>query len=237
MVMKKSLLFFIVLLAVRSVFSQTVIDYSRFAGTKINVSLTNRLNEPYFKSYGSSFTEEYVKLNQLDGNRFTGGPEQILYKVYTAASVKELKQIFNKDANVDLKSFKATAPLTDTSRNFIILRHKLTLTVEQQELCIIKYTQFIDSTAVKNYTLQVIGRNGNWKGTKLSEYSDIEYALLNITSEEFWSLSKKTKLDEDDKAIAPTIISAVKDDEGILNLSKLARVIRERREQGKAAIE
>jgi hypothetical protein len=166
-----------------------------------------------------------------------GGSEEILCTVYTSAAEKELKPYFQKGLKPDMKVYKEPIPgIADTSRNFLLLRHKLTLNAGKDELAIIRYTQYIDSVAGKEYTIQVLRQGNQRKIAKLAEYQDVDFVMLSVSTDEFWSLHKKDKLDEHDKAIPHDIISKVKDDGGVLNLTKLAAVIRERKKQGKGAV-
>jgi hypothetical protein len=54
-----------------------------------------------------------------------------------------------------------------------------------------------------------------------------------ISTEDFWSLHKKNPLDENDKPLPADILRRVKDSDGILNLTKLANLIREQEKKGR----
>jgi hypothetical protein len=209
-----------------------VVDYSRFSGIKVKSNFTVRLETPYFKSYGAPGFQEYVKINLFNATSFAEGPESIVWALYTANSDQALKRLFKQGSKIELRSFKRPSRAIDTARNFLVLRHKLTFNMSEGELSIIKYTQFADSLAVSDFAIQVLRTNERFQGVKLDEYRDIEFALLNISAEEFWALHRREQ-QQPNKIISETVLSQVKDEEGVLNLSKLSDIIQERVRQGK----
>ena len=104
--------------------------------------------------------------------------------------------------------------------------------MSEGELSIIKYTQFADSLAVSDFAIQVLRTNERFQGVRLDKYRDIEFALLHISAEEFWALHRREQ-QQPNKIISETVLSQVKDEEGVLNLSKLSDIIQERVRQGK----
>ncbi len=226
--MNEKLLIFLLFGFCKIGYCQTT-NYSNFKGVNVKVQLTNRIEAPYFKQYGNPFKKEYIKMTAFNRFNFSDTPEEILFNVYTSSSDNQLKRSFAKNTKIDLTSFKQTSNLSDSLKDFLVLRHKLTFNLNDQELAIIKYTQYKDSVALGDYSIQVLGNKKIWQGVKLKEFSEIEFAVLSITADEFWSFHKKGKLDENDKYIAPEILEKVKDEDGVLNLSKLASFIRERK--------
>jgi hypothetical protein len=234
----RTLLFIFLLSSCLKIGYAQEVDYSKFQGTKVKCGLNSKLDKPYFKEYGQSYFGQYLKINQFSGAKLKDSPEEILVNVYQSKSDSELKKHFTKNAKADAKLYKRQLTISeDTAKNFLILRHKLTFSINNStELVIIKYTQFVDSVSVQDYTIQAIGENAKWKGIRVEEYNDMELVVANVTAKEFWSLNKRAKLDKDDAPISEKVLSQVKDEEGVLNLSKLAAVIRERKKNGKKEI-
>lgn len=217
--------------------AQDATDYSKFKGTKVKSQMTARVDAPFFKSYGSEYFKHFVKMNVANRNVFTGGPEEILFMVYKATSDKELKAVAGRKTKVDVKSYKQTfTPAPDTARNFLLLRHKLTFAAKENEVAMIKYTEYVDSAATRDYLIVLRNEKKQWLIAATNEFADVAFVVLSVTSGEFMSLHKKDMLTADDEPVAQDVIARIKDDDGVLNLSKLATVIRERKSQGKSSV-
>jgi hypothetical protein len=234
----RTLFFCSVLIVITKVGHAQEVDYSKFQGAKVKCGLNSKLDQPYFKEYGQSYFGQYLKVNQFSVAKLKDSPEEILMNVYQSKSDSELKKHFTKNTKDDVKQYKRQLIISeDTSKNFLILKHKLTFTINNStELVIIKYTQYVDSIATQDFTMQVIGETNKWKATKIDDYNDIEYAIANVSSKEFWSLNKRAKLDKDDAPISEKVLSQVKDEEGVLNLTKLSALIRERKKSGRREV-
>lgn len=237
MVGKLSNICFVLVIVSMSVFAQSEIDYDKFDGVKVKSHMNSRINSPYFKAYINYKLEENVKITALNSEKFKSSPEEILYKVYVSGSLKALRSNFYKQTQVDVKQYKQGLVVSqDTSKNFLLLRHKLTMLDGDREFVIIKYTQFVDSISVKDYTIQTLNNANKWLGVKLDKYSDAEFVMLNITAQEFWALNKGLQIDASEQLIPAQVLIQVKDNDGALNLSKLATYMRKRKAQGRVEL-
>lgn len=226
---------FILVNAVAS--AQSSVDYSKFKGVNVRASMEARLDKPYFKRYGNPGRSEYVVVNVNTPSGNPDEPEYTLWQIFRATSNDAAKQYLTNGYKPASKRYKNAFNLNaDTTRNFIVLRHKLTFSIgDQQELAVIKYTQFVDSVRVGDFSMQVmLAADKKWKATDQKKYSDVEYAIANITEAYFWSLSKKAKLAESDKPVEQAVLTSIKDDEGYLNLTKLAQYIRQQTKGNKS---
>ena len=203
------------------------INYSKFKGKKFESNLDVRLQEPYFKEYGLPFFNRYDKIHFLSGNKYANTPEGIIFEIYIAANKKEFKDIFYTN-DVKWKKYKNELSVSggDTSKNFLILRHRLSFNDNNRKVFIIKYSQFEDSTLVGNYSVQIMGYSGSYMAINDDKYQDIGLTIKSLTSDQFWSLYNNEELDENDYFIAASIRKQVKDIDGTLNLVKLANYIK-----------
>ncbi len=221
-------------LCLNNAFSQDI-DYSEFKGESFKAGIDVRLDKPYFKEYGYPVLDQYILLPTNNREELQGKPECVLNDIILSASGVLNYFLDNVDSKVD--DYKRPVDLLNTA-NFFLLRHKLSFTRNGNEIAVIKYTQFIDSIAIQDFSIQCIRyeNEDSWKGMKNKDINHIEYALLNITAGEFWSLIKSRELDENDVPVPEELRQELKDDEGVLNLYKLSAYLRERQSKGKKGL-
>jgi len=226
----------LILLIFKIGFSQQI-NYSKFQGEKFSFSINDKLNKPYFREYGSP-NLEYVKIYNSNSSKLRGTPEEILNKIYSSRNVEDLNKQFKPSSRVNYTNYKTQLNVSDdTLRNFLLLRHKLTFNIDDRsELILIKYTQYVDSIATKDFVVQVNGENNNWKAVQFEDYNDLTFIMINVSAAEFWSLVKKSKLDTNDKFIKQEILDKVKNEDGILNLTKLVLLLKEIKRNGKQGL-
>ena len=206
------------------------IDYSRFEGKKVRTSLATRLEKPYFKSYGVPGLGQYVIIPPAGDHVFAGPPEDNLVGVYRSTSKNELSSFFEPGSKVNFKDYKSLEqiPVDSTSleRNFLLLNHKLTFTLPAGDLAIINYTEYADSIPQSPKVLAILKKGGKWLCTRNKSFAAYLKAMQSITSDQFWSLYKKSPLETYDYQIPERIRKSVKDADGTLNLLKLYGYIR-----------
>lgn len=227
--MRLFLMISVIVVAMLSTSMAQDINYKQFKGEKINTQIETRLEEPYWKTYGSMFLERYIVVNGFTDNEFASNPESVLSQIYATTSRRELKELFSDDSKVRWKSYKSSfdfpTTIEDTARNFLLLRHKLTFKDGNDYLSIIKYDEYQDSAKVAERSIQIKGRDQNWVAVFKKEHEAIQQVIETITEEQFWSLYKKEALEEDDYPIPENVRVQVKDKDGTLNIIKLANYI------------
>lgn len=179
------------------VFSQNL-DYSKFDGDPVNINQTVRLEEPYIYDYRVSAKKGKDSLLYLPINQ--SSPEKILTEKY-----KEW--------------------LVTDSLNFIKLDYRFTYRVEGRLVAIIRYQLFEDSLARTPMVITSINRENEWVENPTAISKDIRLIIKTFPIWLFWEFYSKK--DRPNYPEINRLKATTRDKDGLLNVDRLAQVIRE----------
>ncbi len=173
------------------------INYSLFKGNEVLIDHFSRIDTPYILDY------KFHSKNDIDS---------ILYK----------PALMGPSENLLFKKYERD--LENNSIRYIKLLYKVSYKIDNKYLSMIKY--LIGTNDSQKSDVFIAKDEGSlWKELKKSNYPSLEFIINNINVDLFWQFySKKSdsKYPEVNK-----LKPLVKDENGILNIEKLAKVIRE----------
>ena len=199
--MNKNILVYIILvLTVTYSFGQNI-DYSKFKGKKIKVNQITQINKPFIYDY------QVNSSNGLDSLIFNIIPNKTAERILT----ENKKNLFLKNK--------------EKKNNFLKLKYKLIFENQGYLVSIIKYNEVKDSIISLPKSIVLIKKNNIWKEIDSENAIIIEYVVRNIGIEAFWQFYNN----EDDSRYPEinNLKPLVKDANGVLNIEKLAKVLKE----------
>lgn len=208
---KKILLILIIFSACYSKLNAQV-DFSKFKGELVSVSLPTRLERPFFQEYRD--TAKYIYPNQY--NFINTIVEYTIYLSYVNGA-----SAYNQEGTPRGKQLILSKAINNdsTGQNFIVLQHKLTFLYQSNEVSIIKFYEVKDSITQPFQTCQFIKTNSGWRIFYDAELEQIAQVIGKLKTSMFWEFNNKGDgtiiFINDDK-------KKMKNEEGILNVSLLA---------------
>lgn len=206
-----------------SVFGQTV-DYSQFAGKSVKVSTTQRLTEPYFHGYNPNYIAAAFYKGQDQFKYST--VEQLLTALYSSATKERYEACFlNGKAPAIADEILKRRSSADTLTNYFSLIHKLEFQHEGKPTAIVKYFEVKEGKKeTRPSSLQAQQINGRWYIINQSALNDIEYIFRLLKTDAFWLVKSKQPNKDPD---INYVIENSKDESKVLNITKLAAILRE----------
>ena len=199
---KYFLLSVLLLVSSQPLFSQT--NYESFKGTSVKSVVPSRLEDPYYCIYRDSMQNPVRLIYKWDFNS-AATPEDYVFSVY-CGSIPNVPNAL---------SYYGVKPDT-TSRNGLLLLHKLTFSWLGVETAIVKYADFYDSTIVKSYVIQLQHLGTTWKRVDIAGIKDVEKAMLLVRSKKFWAVYQKRS---SEVAAVNEFKKLVKDEDGVMSIS------------------
>jgi len=217
--MKRLLAFCLVVALHYSARSQQI-DYSKFVGQPVEVSFNTRVIDPAFTRYVDDRKDlEFLPIH-VASSVPSHSVEALMVDFYRANTVDGLRAVSTDESYREIpKIFHEKA---DTSRNFLGVVHKLTFRYAGMETAIIKFFDVRDSVQRNYHVLQAQRVNNEWRFFHLKELEDVAEVVRLLKSKTFWEFYNKS---ESEHAIINELRNQVKNAEGILNISRLAKVI------------
>lgn len=209
-IMKNKVIFLAVLLVLllsKNGFSQ--IDYTKFKGSKVAITIPTRLKDAYLFDYQQQDAEQLKISINPDTLNIRNNPEGILLGL--------VKPNFGND----------------TVKRYLEFQQKLTFIYQGKPTAIISYFVKKDSIrlSAQNNLLQFY--DDKWNIVKIQAIDDIYEVCSSVKNEAFWKIySSKISEDKDIRDIQ----EKVQNEQKITNISKVYEIIRELKKQKKVSI-
>ncbi|WP_440880856.1 hypothetical protein [Tenacibaculum sp. C7A-26P2] len=181
-------------------FSQNV-DYSKFIGNKVKINKVGELDKPYLLSY-----------KILNNDR-----DSILYDVIGKQDL-ESKLILDKQ-NIFLNN------IGESNSNGINLILKFSFSHNEGLISFIKYKEILDGIKSRPKIQGYIRRGDTWLKLENEKFENVIYVIKNLKIISFWEFYSKENNENFPKI--NKLKPLVKDSNGVLNIDKLAKVIKD----------
>lgn len=178
------------------------IDFGQFKGEKVNASLSTYINDTFIYDYRiNASKKDSIVVNVIFGS----SPESVLTKVNSS--------VFSKVEEVK-------------DRNYISLLSKLNFVYLGSSYCLIKYRTVVDSLESKSRIFELIKKNNIWQEFDDKELFETKKEVLRLLPTKiFWQFYARE--DNPEYLEINKLKPLVKDANGVLNIEKLAQVIKE----------
>ena len=177
------------------------IDYSKFRGNSVSIHQSVQLDEPYIYDYE-------INSSNMDS--------VVTHVFFNNTAESKLIQQYERELAKNT---------IEENRYFIRLKSKLSYKYHGKLISIIKYQSVEDSLVSNLMVLQFLKKQGLWMEYKSSETKQVVNIFQQLSLDTFWQFYNKEnnpKYPEINK-----LKPLVKDANGVLNVEKLAQVIKE----------
>ncbi|MBX9851383.1 MAG: hypothetical protein K2X86_06445 [Cytophagaceae bacterium] len=204
-------------------YSQTT-DYSQFNGSSVKVSTTHRLTEPYFHGYNPNYIAAAFYKSQDQFKYST--VEELLTALFSSDTKERYEACFlNGKATAIANEVLKRRSSADTLTNYFSLIHKLEFQHEGKLTSIVKYFEIKEGKKdARPSSIQAQQVNGRWYITTEPALNDLEYTFRLLKTDAFWLVKSKQPSKDPD---INYIIENSKDESKVLNITKLAAILRE----------
>ncbi|WP_108808742.1 hypothetical protein [Aquimarina spinulae] len=192
-------------LLIHSISLEAQIDYNKFKGEKINGYLMTKQSDTYIYDY---------KINARD-------KDSIVSTVLSGNSPEAMVTKYNQSIFSDIKGNK--------KKNYIALISRLKFSYSGNKYCLIKYQTVIDSVISNNKIATLLKKKNSWTVFEDDElFKTKKEVLRRLSINVFWKFYIRE--DDPDYPEINKLKPKVKDNNEILNLTKLAKVIQQNEE-------
>lgn len=221
---QNSLLLILILFAFKF-YGQDQIDYKKFEGFSVQTTKYLILNNVFFKEYGNErfdkFEDRYLRKKQISDRT----PENLLISYYSLTSKSEIKKI-TKSNKVDFsKGELERRSSSDSLMKPIRFFHRLTFDYQKTPITFFKYRFIKDSIPSKPKILVMKKEGQQWMIYDDHSFENISFAIQHLKTFAFWEFFNLQ--DNPDYPELNKFKSIVQDSNGILNIEKLSKVIKE----------
>lgn len=211
---RKVFIFIVLIVQVIIIFAQEEVDYAKFKGTDVKISLPIWLDNSFLKKY--TFTNIRRIYDTTDV--FENTAEKLLQEIF----VNGFNETYMETSIPDDKRITIRqVPIDDTTKdNYLILKMKLSFIYQENEVSILKFQEVRDSIAQEKQIGMFIQKNNQWKLFYDPAFSEIASVILQISAD---ALSKADGGTIPSKALdfLEKDAKQLKSEDGTLNLSLL----------------
>lgn len=186
------------------------IDFTKFKGDKVNINNITQLNKPFIYDYA---------INSSDGK------DSIIYQTSDVNKAESILAYSNRYILVS----------NEDKKNFLKLKYKFSFKTKGRLASMIKYKEARDSILSEYKVIYIIKEKGTWIESNVENMNSIRYVILNLSLKAFWEFYNTTDNPSHPKINA--LKPLVKDENGVLNIEKLAEVLRDNKEELKEYLE
>ncbi len=226
--MKKNQLY-IICFFLGTLITHTQVDYSSFKGEKIKTEIPLRLEKVFFKEYGSDFLKKYEEIVLKNENLSSDTPENVLTLLYSVSSKERYKNLFISTPIKIKKVELEKRALSDSLPNKLRLIQRLTFTYKNKRRSFLKYLKFNSDGLYSPELLSLEKTGKGWVISENKEFQNIEFVIKKIKPKAFWEFFNRQN--NSDFPEINKFKPYVQDTRGILDIEKLAKVIKENKAQ------
>lgn len=201
-------------------------DFATMVGKPVAIATTSRIQEPYFFVYDSLYKAAAFYRSEFKKST----PEELLTSLFSSPDKATFNSnfIISPTTEIDEGTLKRRS-LSDTIANYFLPIHKLTYLEADKEHVILKYWEFIGGKKDKLNSFHAVKKNNDvWQILGINGNDDIEYLLRVIKPAAFRAL-KTSSLPKEE--FLKDLHQRTRSDLGVLNISKLASIIKEWQEK------
>jgi hypothetical protein len=211
---------FLFLLFARETFPQQI-DYSKFKGENVSVSLKIRLSNPSLFEYSSRKGELNFFPITIGSKGLQGTSEELVSLYYKAQTKQEISQLAPSNAINKYSGF--VYQKNDSSKNYLGLVHKLTFDFGGSETAIIKYFEFKDSVVIAYSSIQLQKNNDKWQMVSIKELDNIELSIRSLKTKYFWEFYNQS---ESTVSFINDLRKQARTENRILDIERLGQLIK-----------